>query len=500
MCAQIDSISTQALENNLVDYPDIKYGNEYNLPWDISDLNQAEIDNANSKMIFTAGPKSNTWNGNPQKRRMLFPAENFRPAKEIKLLDEQVDNEQRTLLPNSGTLAAKLKEKVRIRRPPNAFIVFANEWRKKIAAQNPQERNKQISTRLGAMWKLLSKEEKERYTDMARKLDEEHKEKYPEYVYCPKEARLKKALRAEARDLKITNTKCRKMNTALKGTSSRHKVSKEQEVDIKMLYRSYCPEIVATESCTHSNSLVTRMLPEQEAGLQETTKVFQGQVRQNMFQEWTDKHLNVGSSLHQQSARDKKVPRNRKLVVIRKVDGQRFLPHVQKPQSGTIYITVSNDDIKIVDGNVIALHVTEEHQQQIQSHPLKMQQVNRSYGRCMQIQQIAGTQGNSEPNAAGHIITHNDRDAGSRGDDTASSVEQHHDLRKHLGHDQLLSLKSITTEETQGITPMSLESHGNHLPQHLLEDYADFIDKCLLQSDLNNEILAFKAALELDKF
>lgn len=33
-------------------------------------------------------------------------------------------------------------------RPANAFMLFANEWRKKIAAENPRESNKDISVRL----------------------------------------------------------------------------------------------------------------------------------------------------------------------------------------------------------------------------------------------------------------------------------------------------------------------------------------------------------------
>jgi hypothetical protein len=50
----------------------------------------------------------------------------------------------------------------------------------------------------------MPKEQKEHYMDIARKLNQEHREKYPDYVYSPKEARLKKALRAEARYLKIS--------------------------------------------------------------------------------------------------------------------------------------------------------------------------------------------------------------------------------------------------------------------------------------------------------
>jgi hypothetical protein len=150
MYAEKDSISTQALENNPVDYPDIKYTNEYDLAWDISCLNEAEIDPAKQATISTAGPNTNRRNGKPLKRRMLFPVEEYKQTKKIKLLNGQVHEKVLSSFPNSGTSAENLEDKVRIRRPPKAFMIFAKEWRKNIAAQNPQETSKQISRRLGA--------------------------------------------------------------------------------------------------------------------------------------------------------------------------------------------------------------------------------------------------------------------------------------------------------------------------------------------------------------
>ncbi|KAK0160804.1 hypothetical protein PV328_008172 [Microctonus aethiopoides] len=38
--------------------------------------------------------------------------------------------------------------KAKIPRPANAFMLFANEWRKKLAVENPRESNKDISVRL----------------------------------------------------------------------------------------------------------------------------------------------------------------------------------------------------------------------------------------------------------------------------------------------------------------------------------------------------------------
>lgn len=37
--------------------------------------------------------------------------------------------------------------KQKIPRPPNAFMLFANDWRRKLASQFPKESNKDISIR-----------------------------------------------------------------------------------------------------------------------------------------------------------------------------------------------------------------------------------------------------------------------------------------------------------------------------------------------------------------
>jgi hypothetical protein len=37
-------------------------------------------------------------------------------------------------------------------------MIFANEWRRQLAGQFPNESNKEISVRLGLMWKNLSED------------------------------------------------------------------------------------------------------------------------------------------------------------------------------------------------------------------------------------------------------------------------------------------------------------------------------------------------------
>ncbi|XP_046436045.1 transcription factor SOX-3-like [Neodiprion lecontei] len=88
-------------------------------------------------------------------------------------------------LQRGGEIAAKYggvgssAGKQKIPRPANAFMLFANEWRKKLAIQNPRESNKDISVRLGVLWKNMAKGIKEKYFALAREVDAEHKRKYP---------------------------------------------------------------------------------------------------------------------------------------------------------------------------------------------------------------------------------------------------------------------------------------------------------------------------------
>jgi transketolase len=212
---------------------------------------------------------------NDQSKKWILISPEYQDQTRKRALLPAVDREQtHSTLPNSSKSAAVLKDQVRIRRPPNAFIIFANEWRKNIAAQNPGEKSKEISTRLGNMWKSLPGEKKELYMDLARKLDAEHKKKYPNYVYCPKEARIKKALRAEARNLKRRTVKSHKTNTDLAGTSFSQQASQEQQVRVKF-HETKCPEYGIAEYILPDPG-PSWMLVKQESGHQEATKGFQG--------------------------------------------------------------------------------------------------------------------------------------------------------------------------------------------------------------------------------
>lgn len=70
---------------------------------------------------------------------------------------------------------------LKVPRPPNAFMLFANENRKKMAQKYPLDSNKEISKRLGNCWRNLKTDEKNRYFAMAKEVDADHKRKYPGY-------------------------------------------------------------------------------------------------------------------------------------------------------------------------------------------------------------------------------------------------------------------------------------------------------------------------------
>lgn len=73
-----------------------------------------------------------------------------------------------------------------IKRPMNAFMVWAQTARKDLSLRYPNLHNAQLSKALGKMWHQLSDEQKVPFSLEASRLKNEHKLKYPNYRYQPR--------------------------------------------------------------------------------------------------------------------------------------------------------------------------------------------------------------------------------------------------------------------------------------------------------------------------
>ena len=80
----------------------------------------------------------------------------------------------------------KSKDKSHIRRPMNAFMIYAQAARRKVAREYPNLSYAQLSKTLGKLWRLLDAKEKQPFIEEAERLRQQHKVDYPEYKFQPK--------------------------------------------------------------------------------------------------------------------------------------------------------------------------------------------------------------------------------------------------------------------------------------------------------------------------
>ncbi|XP_065062437.1 transcription factor Sox-7-like [Rhopilema esculentum] len=80
----------------------------------------------------------------------------------------------------------KLQGKKKVPRPMNSFMVFSHLERKRLAEENPELHNADLSKILGRKWKTLTPAQRQPYIDEAERLRVLHTETFPDYKYKPR--------------------------------------------------------------------------------------------------------------------------------------------------------------------------------------------------------------------------------------------------------------------------------------------------------------------------
>ncbi|KAK1886499.1 Transcription factor SOX-10 [Dissostichus eleginoides] len=115
-------------------------------------------------------------------------------------VSQVLDGYDWTLVPMPVRVNNGSKAKPHVKRPMNAFMVWAQAARRKLADQYPHLHNAELSKTLGKLWRLLNEGDKRPFIEEAERLRKQHKKDYPEYKYQPRRRKNGKLANANESD------------------------------------------------------------------------------------------------------------------------------------------------------------------------------------------------------------------------------------------------------------------------------------------------------------
>ena len=95
----------------------------------------------------------------------------------------------------------------RVKRPMNAFMLYAQVARRKVATKYPNLNYAKLSKTLGKIWQVLPEEERRPFIQEAERLRTQHKLKHPDYKYTPKRLKNKRPLGSSLKKPRYDNSK-----------------------------------------------------------------------------------------------------------------------------------------------------------------------------------------------------------------------------------------------------------------------------------------------------